>query len=64
LKNELNILDISNLKWVHSHIRIWHSSPLTMLGKVVWHIIHTFPRTWLEHIDKFAWQIGSFMKIK
>jgi hypothetical protein len=27
LKNELNILDFSNLKWVHPHILIWHASP-------------------------------------
>jgi hypothetical protein len=64
LKNELNILDFSNLKWVHPHILIWHASPSTMLGKVVWHTIHTLLRTCLEHIDIFAWQIGSFMKIK
>jgi hypothetical protein len=64
LRNELNILDFSNLRWVHPHIYIWHASPPTMQGKVGWHSIHTLLRTWLEHIDMFAWQIGSFMKIK
>jgi len=55
LRNELNILDFSNLRREHPHIYIWHAPPPTKQGKVGCHSIHTLLRTWLEHIDMFAW---------
>jgi hypothetical protein len=52
LKNELNILDFSNLRLVHPHILIWHVSPSYFAKDMV--------RTY-RHV---CMKIGSFMKIK
>jgi hypothetical protein len=63
LRNELSILDFSNMCWCTPPL-IWHASPSSYQGKIwlTWHI--SFAKDMFSASSHSSCLIGSFMKIK